>query len=151
MNKTIGTILILIILGLGAWLMFGRSVDIEDPNTNGGQLATTTPETGDIEAVLRLNQPEVIKGHTVTVWAVTEDSRCASDVQCIQAGRVTVALKIQSGMGDAFMEMEPGETITTESMALTLDKVEPYPVSTHKISDAEYRFHFTAADHNSGI
>ncbi len=95
------------------------------------------------QVTLRLNVPAAIGGSTLTAWAVTEDSRCASDVTCIWAGRVIVALRVSSPSGDSTMQLEPGKTVTTETLALTLDDVKPYPISTHKTTDEEYRFLLT--------
>lgn len=90
-----------------------------------------------------LNQTIKVQGTTLKVRAVTEDSRCASDVQCVWAGRVRVALAIASSTSTSMPELEPGTTITAGNLAITLDKVAPYPISTHKIADSEYRFTFT--------
>jgi heme/copper-type cytochrome/quinol oxidase subunit 2 len=98
------------------------------------------------EIVATLYTPFDYKNHKITVWAVTEDSRCASDVQCIQAGRVRVALNVVSPSGPSITEMEPGGVYTTETLSIKLDKVEPYPISTHKTADSEYRFYFTISD-----
>jgi hypothetical protein len=140
MKKIIG-ILIIIAIAIGIRAYYK---DIP-PN----EITSTTEEEVKVEA--SLNRAFDVKNHTITAWAVTEDSRCASDVQCIQAGRVRVALNVVSPSGSSITEMEPGKTYTTETIAITLDKVEPHPVSTHKITDSEYRFFFTVRDHQSGF
>jgi hypothetical protein len=98
------------------------------------------PQAVDLKITLALNQSTIVDGTTITVWAVTEDSRCPSDVQCIQAGRVRVALHFATSSGDSIVEVEIGKTVTTETLSITLDEVTPYPVSTRKISDGEYTF-----------
>ncbi|MDB5238894.1 MAG: hypothetical protein JWO00_229 [Candidatus Parcubacteria bacterium] len=91
-----------------------------------------------------LKKPLKVGNTTIRVWAVTEDSRCPSDVTCIWAGRVKAALSLETPSGTSkMMEIVPGQTVTTETLAITLDKVAPYPISTHKITDEEYRFTFT--------
>lgn len=97
-------------------------------------LSTTTAS-----ATLGLNDAFVINGLVIKPWAVTQDSRCPSDVQCIQAGKVTVAVNV----GDSSMEIEPGQTKLVGSLSVTLNDVKPYPISTHKTTDEEYRFSFT--------
>jgi hypothetical protein len=132
MKKIIFAILVLIVVGGLVWTYGDRE---DAPVTQETQL--------DEQITARLNEPFTIKNHTITAWAVTEDSRCASDVECIQAGRVKVAINIDSPSGFSTKELEPGQEYTTETISITLDKVEPYPLSTHKITDSEYRFIFT--------
>lgn len=79
----------------------------------------------------------------ITPWAVLEDSRCPSDVQCIQAGRVVVAFNLSGPSGDSTLQLETGQTGSTENLQLALHEVRPYPVSTRKIQDDEYRFIIT--------
>jgi hypothetical protein len=95
------------------------------------------------KVTLGLNELITVNGTTISVWAVTEDSRCPSDVMCIQAGRVVVALAVTSPSGSSRTELTLGKTTTTETLSITLDDVKPYPVSTHKVTDSEYRFAFT--------
>lgn len=96
--------------------------------------ATSTPK-----AVVGLNEPFEFNAVPMKVWAVTEDSRCPSDVTCIQAGRVKIALNY----GSSTAELEIGQNVAVEGLPLTLDEVSPYPVSTHKTGDEEYRFTFS--------
>ena len=103
-------------------------------------VATTT-------RIIGLGESFTIASTTMTALTVTEDSRCPSDVTCIQAGRVGVALNIVSPMGSSTRQIEPGKTITTETLAITLDDVRPYPVSVHKTEDEEYRFSFSIISH----
>lgn len=81
----------------------------------------------------------------ITPWAVLEDSRCPSDVQCFQAGRATVAFNLSGPSGDSALQLEVGKTGSTENLQITLDEVRPATLSTHKITDEEYRFTVTLA------
>lgn len=101
---------------------------------------STAPQAVDLKITMALNESKIVEGTTITVWAVTEDSRCPSDVQCIQAGRVRVALHFATSSGDSIVEVEIGKTVTTETLSITLDEVTPYPVSTRKIADGDYKF-----------
>ncbi len=97
-----------------------------------------------VTATLELKKPVTFfRDTTIRVAAVIEDSRCPSDVQCIQAGRARVAVSIESPSGQTSAIMESGQTVTTETLSITLDKVTPYPVSTNKTADGQYRFTFT--------
>lgn len=92
---------------------------------------------------LELLKPIIVSNTTIRVSAVLEDSRCPADAVCIQAGKVTLRLNIDSPSGSSVMTIEPGKTITTETLAITLDEVMPYPLASRKTEDSEYRFKFT--------
>ena len=94
------------------------------------------------EVVVSINQSRSALGITIMPIKVLEESRCASDVQCIQAGTVRLQAKLTSGTGTANQEFKLNETITTEAEEITLVKVEPYPISTKKIQPSEYKFYF---------
>lgn len=104
------------------------------PATGGG--ATSLYEAFTIG----LNESKTVGHTTIKAWAVTQDSRCPSDVRCIQAGKVTVAFNISSPAGDAIQEITIGDTMEIDSLIFTLKDVQPYPISTKKTLDGEYRF-----------
>jgi hypothetical protein len=101
----------------------------------------TVTETAEILA--SLNDPFIAGDSNVNVTSVVEDSRCPSDVQCIQAGRVIISLDIDAPTGTSTTQMESGETIALGDWSLTLTDVTPYPVSTAMASSSDYRFSFT--------
>jgi len=86
------------------------------------------------------NQIKTFGDTTIKAETVTEDSRCPSDVMCIQAGKVTVAFNISSPAGDSVKEIAIGDTMEINSLIFMLKDVQPYPVSTKKTQDGEYRF-----------
>lgn len=103
--------------------------------------SSTTGSTSLYEAfTFRLNESKTVNHTTIKAWAVTQDSRCPSDVQCIQAGKVTVAFNLSSPAGDMTRELTIGDTLEVGSLIFTLKDVQPYPLSTKKIQDSEYRF-----------
>lgn len=77
--------------------------------------------------------------------SVTSDSRCPTDVQCIQAGSATVALTIAKLTGQmtksfASLSTAPGkDTATVYSQPLRLLSVEPGRVSTAPTPMSAYR------------
>ncbi len=91
---------------------------------------------------LELNKSVVVASTTIKVATVMEESRCPSDVVCIQAGRVVVILNVISGANGktTSFTMELGKTVSTDALMITLNQVDPYPISTHKTEDGEYRF-----------
>lgn len=92
---------------------------------------------------LELKKPVIVASTTIRISALTEDSRCPSDVRCIQAGRAMVMYEIDSPSGPSIMQAEVGKTVTTETLSITLIDVRPYPISTRKTTDEEYRFDIT--------
>lgn len=92
------------------------------------------------EFIVGLNESKTIGHTTIKAWAVTEDSRCPSDVICIQAGKATVAFNISSPAGESIQEIAIGDTIEVNSLVFTLKEVQPYPMSSKKTLDGEYRF-----------
>lgn len=79
----------------------------------------------------------------VTPLAVLEDSRCALDVTCVQAGTVRVRVLLESGLGVAEQEFELSRPITTEAELVELVAVAPTPESTTEIAAQDYVFTFS--------
>lgn len=86
----------------------------------------------------------------ITFKEVIEDSRCPSDVICIWAGRVSCLLDItisnetnktvltQSGLSDMYA--------TEQYKQYTIQfRVEPYPQSSSKIQNSDYRLFLTVS------
>ena len=90
----------------------------------------------------RLDQRITFNDIVIKVKEVAEDSRCPSDVQCIQAGRVVVDLDVYSVNGDLIgsSKLEEGKRLVIAGAQISLAKVEPYPLSTKEIGDGEYVF-----------
>lgn len=104
----------------------------------------TTPAVLPYGAVtLSLNQKATFKDISIRPVAIVSDSRCPSDVQCIQAGTVRVSVQITSGMGISNQTIELGKSITTEAETVTLTEVQPNKISTKSTSDSSYRLTFT--------
>lgn len=80
----------------------------------------------------------------VTPLSIEEDSRCPSDVTCIQAGQVRLQVMTVDGVGTSTMMITLGATepITTETASIWLTDVLPIKVSTNPTEDSEYRFTF---------
>jgi hypothetical protein len=100
----------------------------------------------NLPITMSLIKPVVVNGTTLSVTAVTEDSRCPSDVTCVWAGRAVLSLSVTpaSGSGTATSTtITIGQTISTDTLSITLDEVTPYPTAGKKIADGEYRFTFT--------
>jgi hypothetical protein len=90
----------------------------------------------------KINQDASALDVKVIPLEVLEDSRCASDVECIQAGTVRLRAQMTSGLGEATEVFELGKFIMTEAEKITLQDVKPLPVSTETIEPSEYVFVF---------
>lgn len=142
------TVFAVILVILGAWFAFGNaSPQVVSPTATSTPQATTTPpvpapaQSQTIE--VGIGQTASAFGVSITPKEVVEDSRCPSDVQCIQAGRVRVRADLVSGMGTASQVFLVGETITTEAEAVTLVEVKPATkISTVALKPSDYRFVF---------
>lgn len=89
-----------------------------------------------------LNQSGNAMGVQITPLEVLEDSRCPSDVVCIQAGTVRVRARLENSLGNSEQIFALNTPITTETETITLVHVNPESISTHTISPSEYRFSF---------
>jgi hypothetical protein len=137
--------LVLVALGLGLYIAQKTSQNatggvVPAPQNTGGQGGVVQGVNGLV--TLALGQTGQVGNVTITPRAVAEDSRCPSDVQCIQAGTVRVRATVTSGLGTADQVFILGEPVTTEAEAVTLVRVEPAKVSTSQIQESEYRFTF---------
>lgn len=110
-------------------------IQVRYSGTNDGGMPEATIQT-------RIDQGASALDVKVIPLAVLEDSRCPSDVTCVQAGTVRVEVQIESGLGTAAETLALGEFITTEAEQITFASVTPSPVSTETIEASEYEFVF---------
>ena len=75
-------------------------------------------------------------------FEIVEDSRCPSDVQCIQAGTVRVRVETVSAMGTSTDVIALGKTLTTEAEEITFVAATPERRSGSDIAGGDYRFTF---------
>ena len=125
----------------------GSSVGRSGPNCDFAECpvaATTTPEVEGTVAVL--NQRILTHGVHLTPLEVVQDSRCPIDVQCIQAGTVTVRTLIQVGTNAETVTLTLNKPITFVGKQVTLVSVTPAKSSKQTILPADYRFEFMVAD-----
>lgn len=104
-----------------------------------GQTAPTTFVTG-------LNQPVVAEGRTITLVEILEDSRCPTGVQCIQAGIVRLAVRVQQSGRDSLFPVGLRKPADIGGRWLHLIDVCPYPRQPQSIAPNAYRFRFALDD-----
>lgn len=80
-------------------------------------------------------------GLRLTFVSVTSDSRCPTNVQCIQAGsaRVSVVATTTAGARDVPLETTVRDTATVDRYLVQLVTVAPVPVTTTVIPASSYR------------
>ncbi len=86
-----------------------------------------------------------IAGYRFEPIEVVEDSRCPTDVQCIQAGTVRVRTKVGSDPNDPIYTFTLNVPQRVSGATFTLIQVSPSPISSREIQDRDYRFTFTVA------
>jgi hypothetical protein len=91
----------------------------------------------------RLGQRGAIGGVAVTPLRIEEDSRCPTGVQCIQAGTVRLAVRIETRRARRQAVLTLAKPLRLDSGAwLTLCAVTPYPQRPGPVRPARYRFSF---------
>ncbi len=78
----------------------------------------------------------------ITPLRVVGDSRCPLDVQCIQAGTVTLTVRLQQDANVEEADLTLGKAKSFGGKRITLTNVSPAPYSKKTISDADYVFTF---------
>jgi hypothetical protein len=69
-----------------------------------------------------------------------EDSRCPTGVQCIQAGTVRLAVRVEDRSGTSEPTLTLGKPVALGGGWLALAAVCPYPHHPQRIASTTYRF-----------
>ena len=127
MKKIIITIGIILLVAVGIYAFYKKE-DIGSVSGNG----------------IAIGEKVTMSGVSITPLAVTEDSRCPADVQCVWAGTVVVKVLVEKGDLKKELNFTPGNSATEFSDKLiALDKLTPDRKSTGEIPQADYRFEFS--------
>ncbi|PIP55501.1 MAG: hypothetical protein COX06_02770 [Candidatus Zambryskibacteria bacterium CG22_combo_CG10-13_8_21_14_all_42_17] len=108
-----------------------------------------TINTADIVSVRIGESIEEIFGVQISPLEIIEDSRCPSDVECIQMGTVRVSARVVDNNESITQTLELREPISTPSATITLVMVEPQPVSNVDLEDSDYVFYFEVEKENN--
>lgn len=112
---------------------------------SGTPTATSTPTKvlpyGTV--TLAIGESATFAGVSIRALSIEEDSRCPSDVQCIQAGTVRVETEVVTAAGASMHTVGLGKTVTTAGFDVALSSVLPSPVSTIELTPKDYRLTFT--------
>jgi hypothetical protein len=101
------------------------------------------PSPATVEA--KVGKSATVLGIGILPLAVTEDSRCPVDVECVWAGKISVSVRIHNALGDSDVTMAPNTPVTTQDGTITLIDVRPAPHSGVKLTPADYVFVFRVA------
>jgi hypothetical protein len=99
----------------------------------GGNFSGNVSASLDKQFRLRMNQTANIssEGLAIKFTSITEDSRCPSDVQCIQAGQVSAQINVtknSSNLGNFTFTLKPSSNLhiqRIDNYTFTLNSVEP--------------------------
>lgn len=106
-------------------------------------LASSCATPRPVEGPVRLGEIAFVNGPKVRPDAVIEDSRCPIDVQCVQAGRVTVRVTVIGGGWSRQLDLTSGISVPVADGSLTLVAVTPQPRPAHRHDKPlPYRFTF---------
>ena len=103
----------------------------------------TTTSTNVSGTVAKLGQTVTIDGISITPISITEESRCPTDVQCIQAGTVVIKAKLSSDTSISETSLKLGNAISFSNKYVTLDGVIPKPNTKFTTKDSDYSFSFS--------
>lgn len=135
MKKNVATlIIIVVVVVLGLLFYFGNSIAPKPSST-----ATSTSPSTETDT---LGHSQMVNGVTLTPLEVLEDSRCATDVQCVWAGRFTVRTNISKPSDNSTDVLELGKAYDNGSEIITLVNVSPANVSGKKLMPEDYHFTF---------
>lgn len=158
-SKVIIAFLILAVLAVLFFVVTALQNSIEAPLVGSPNSTTTTTVTSD-----RVRAPEdvsLVVGQTggtddfvIEFKGVVSDSRCPSDVTCIQAGWVETSLVISSaGKTSEVVLKSNGQIITFQGYNLSILDVSPNKYSVEEIAEGAYRvkFHIEPAASGANI
>ncbi len=107
------------------------------------EIAQVIPESPNTKTGLRLGESGNFDTISIIPLSIEEDSRCPSDVNCIQAGTVRLKIQVVSSIGTSTNTVELNQVLTTAGMNITLTEVSPLKNSKIITTKNEYRFIFT--------
>lgn len=92
---------------------------------------------------ISVGQSMMINGVRITLNEVTQDSRCPKDVQCIQAGNITLSVTLQSNTDKTNTSISSDRSpIAFDSYNISIVGIKPDKISTTKIKSTDYKITF---------
>jgi hypothetical protein len=103
---------------------------------------TTTDPNAPISVTAVLDQTVTAGAIKITPLTIIEDSRCPSDVVCIQAGTVRVLTRLAMGANTTEQTVKLGEGVSFGGYTISLTNALPVKISTHTVDASEYQLMF---------
>ena len=116
-----------------------------------GAFSAASAQTAQKVSILINKQKIVVKNKlSIKFASLIEDSRCPTDVQCIQAGEARITIEISNGGGKAPKTFEIGigktpQTVSYSGYNIKLTALTPQPASNIRINRNGYTATFTVA------
>jgi len=114
------------------------------PTTSTKPSSTTTPDIHKgVDVTMGVGENKKIDDLSITFNRFVQDNRCPADVQCIQAGSVTVALTLKTGQRIEAKQLSSNEiNYMFEGYEVKIVSVSPEAMSKKAILESEYRITF---------
>lgn len=113
-------------------------------------VATSTPPVvitlPAATSTAKLHQKIVIKDIIITPTSLIQDSRCPTDVQCIQAGTVKINVSLENGGILVPVVLTLGDSVSFMNKKVSLVSVYPKPSARKSISEDAYEFTFSVVE-----
>lgn len=119
----------------------GTAVGRTGPNCEFATCPTVQGAATSTVATIGVGGTATINGVQITALNLVQDSRCPVDVQCIQAGTVTVRAAVDSFNKDFVFTL--GEAQEIGNLIVKLESVTPAKNSKETIKTSDYRFTFS--------
>ncbi len=114
------------------------------PNSDVEEMSTVVLPYG--ETTLKVGETATFKALAVKVVKITSESRCPSDVTCIQAGTVAIDIEGITPQGAVKSNLEIGEKVNVSDVQIIFTGVEPPLVSGTQIPTGAYEFTFEVTE-----
>jgi len=145
-------VIIITLVAILAFILY-LSASTESVNVSSGvPTATTTENSGtsspivngekEVIVTAKISAPAESLGITIAPLEITEDSRCPTEVTCIQAGTVRVRIKIINPDGERALTATLNKPISSSYETIELVNVLPEARAEIPIRTNEYRFEF---------
>ena len=105
----------------------------------------TVPPPANSGPTAGLGQVATVSGLRIRPIEVVEDSRCPSQVQCVQAGRLIVRARMNGDGWTQVRDFELGVFQAVDRYRVTLISAEPPRAAPGPIDPSTYRFTFAVA------
>lgn len=133
-NKLLIGGIAVVIIALGAFFVI--QAFYEQPQPVETPLTTVLPYG---TAVLQIGSHAVFPDVTLIPLSIIEDSRCPSDVQCIQAGTVRMQMNVVTRTGTSTHTITLKDAFTIDSVHIAFTDASPATLSQTTITPDRYR------------